>query len=77
MDPRSFRRPAALLRPFALAIMLATVPAAAALRADDAKNADADRKAMQGDWVSKDEQGESTWTFKNDHLSLKTPSRAY
>jgi uncharacterized protein (TIGR03067 family) len=54
---------------------------AAGLRADEPKASDeakADLKKMQGEWVSKDDQGgESTWTFKDDHLSLKTPTRAY
>jgi uncharacterized protein (TIGR03067 family) len=36
-----------------------------------------DLKKMQGEWVSKDDQGESTWAFKGDTLSLKTPTRAY
>ncbi len=37
-----------------------------------------DLKAMQGEWISKDEQGgESVWKFKADHVSLKTPNRGY
>lgn len=36
-----------------------------------------DLKALQGEWVSKDAQGESVWTFKGDRLSIKTPDRAY
>ena len=36
-----------------------------------------DMKMLQGDWVSKDDTGESTWTFKDDKLTLKTPSRSY
>lgn len=44
---------------------------------DDDKPLAADLKAMQGEWVSKDETGESTWTFKGDKVTLKTPSRAY
>jgi uncharacterized protein (TIGR03067 family) len=36
-----------------------------------------DLKRMQGEWVSKDEQGESVWKFKGEHVSLKTPTRAY
>jgi uncharacterized protein (TIGR03067 family) len=43
-------------------------------RAEEPKG---DLKAMQGTWVSKDEQGESTWVFKGDRVSLKTPNRAY
>ena len=37
-----------------------------------------DLKAMQGQWISKDGQGmESVWKFKAEHVSLKTPTRAY
>ena len=36
-----------------------------------------DTKAFQGRWVSKDEQGESTWEFEGDKLKLDTPSRKY
>jgi uncharacterized protein (TIGR03067 family) len=36
-----------------------------------------DLKAFQGTWVSKDDMGESTWVFKGDRVSIKTPSRAY
>ena len=59
---------------------------ATAPRADDPKKdepkkeraeAADDLKKMQGEWTSKDDQGESTWTFKDDRLSLKTPTRAY
>ena len=59
----------------ALALILATERVS---RGDDGDTkAAADIKVMQGEWVSKDDTGESTWTFKKDHLSLKTPSRAY
>ena len=37
-----------------------------------------DLKTMQGQWISKDGQGaESVWNFKGEHVSLKTPTRAY
>lgn len=37
-----------------------------------------DLKKLQGEWISTDEQGaESTWTFKDDKLSLKAPGREY
>lgn len=36
-----------------------------------------DLKALQGAWISKDDSGESTWTFKGNTLSLKTPGREY
>jgi uncharacterized protein (TIGR03067 family) len=36
-----------------------------------------DLKKIQGEWVSKDDMGESTWTFKGDRLSIKTTDRAY
>ena len=36
-----------------------------------------DLRTMQGQWISKDEQGESVWNFKEEHVSLKTPTRAY
>ena len=41
------------------------------------KPATGDLKAMQGTWTSKDDSGESTWEFKGDKLSIKTPTRAY
>ena len=53
-----------------LAVGLSLVPA----RAEEPKG---DLKAMQGTWTSKDEQGESTWVFKDDHVSIKTPTRGY
>lgn len=43
--------------------------------ADDA--VDADLKAFEGVWVSTDDTGESTWTFKGDRLELVTPTRKY
>ena len=46
------------------------------LRADEPK-IEGDLKMLQGDWTSKDDQGESTWTFKGDKLHLKTPDREY
>ena len=36
-----------------------------------------DMKAFQGEWVSKDDAGESTWKFDGDKLHLKTPTREY
>ena len=37
-----------------------------------------DLKTMQGQWISKDGQGaESVWNFKEEHVSLKTPTRTY
>jgi len=36
-----------------------------------------DLKSLQGEWVSRDSQGESFWTFKGNRLSIKTPDRAY
>ena len=44
---------------------------------DDKKDAVLDLKKMQGEWVSRDDSGESTWKFKGDKLSIKTPSRMY
>ncbi|GAC1469848.1 MAG: hypothetical protein NVSMB9_14210 [Isosphaeraceae bacterium] len=41
------------------------------------KEPSSDLKNFQGEWVAKDEMGESTWTFKENRLSLKAPSRAY
>lgn len=49
---------------------------AASSLADELK-VEGDLKALQGEWVSKDAQGESFWTFKGNHLSIKTPDRAY
>ncbi len=55
------------------------IVAAAASGFDDPKPDEpkGDLKAIQGAWVSKDETGESTWTFKGDKLSLVTPARKY
>lgn len=51
------------------------------LRAEDPKEkaveVKGDLKTLQGDWVSKDDSGETTWSFKGDRLSLKTPTRSY
>lgn len=50
------------------------------LRADEPRAEDelqGDLKALQGDWVSKDETGESTWHFDKDVLSLTVPGREY
>ena len=49
------------------------------LHAEDPKDLEikGDMKAIQGTWISKDDMGESTWIFKGDKLSLKTPTRAY
>jgi uncharacterized protein (TIGR03067 family) len=56
---------------------VALVAASAGLRADDEPKVEGDLKLMQGEWVSKDDSGESTWVFKGDKLSIKTPTRAY
>jgi uncharacterized protein (TIGR03067 family) len=47
--------------------------------ADDPKPKEltGDAKAFQGTWISKDDDGESTWVFKDDTLKLDTPSRHY
>ena len=47
-------------------------------RAEDPK-IEGDLKLLQGEWVSKDDQGnESKWTFKGDKLHLKAhPEREY
>ena len=49
------------------------------LQAEDPKDLEVkgDLKAFQGSWVSKDDMGESTWIFKGDKLTLKTPTRSY
>lgn len=36
-----------------------------------------DLKIMQGEWVSKDDNGDSTWKFEGDKLTLKAPGRTY
>jgi uncharacterized protein (TIGR03067 family) len=64
-----------------LSLALATMTGALA-KGDDDKAKDTkvegDLKELQGEWVSKDEQGaESTWTFKADRLSIKAPGREY
>ncbi len=67
---RSVMRPGLGLLSLALAIV-------SGLRADEPKPLSGDLKAFQGEWVSKDDSGESTWVFKAERLSLKTPTRAY
>jgi uncharacterized protein (TIGR03067 family) len=67
------------IRPIGLALGFALLASAATglrLHADEPK-VEGDLKTMQGEWVSKDDQGESTWSFKGNKLSLKTPGRAY
>jgi uncharacterized protein (TIGR03067 family) len=61
----------------ASALVLA-LSASLTARAEDPK-IEGDLKTLQGDWVSKDDQGnESKWTFKGDKLSLKAhPDREY
>jgi uncharacterized protein (TIGR03067 family) len=74
MALRSTHRPTAAVP--LLAVLFLAAPTL--LRADEPKAPTGDLKSMQGEWVSSDEQnGESTWSFKNDRLSLKTPTRAY
>ena len=57
--------------------VLALLALAPLARSADEPKVEGDLKALQGDWISKDEQGESTWTFKGDKLHLKTPDREY
>ncbi len=49
----------------------------AALADDPKDEPKGDLKAVQGAWTSKDESGESTWTFKGNKLTLETPTRKY
>ena len=58
-----------------MACVLGTLSAASGT-ADEPK-VEGDLKSLQGEWVSKDSQGESFWTFKGNHLSIKAPDRAY
>ena len=59
-------RRAAIASTMALALF-----ATLAARADEPK-IEGDLKLLQGDWVTKDEQGnESNWTIKGDKVSLK------
>lgn len=62
-----------------IVVGICTVGSSAAAPLDDPKPDDlkGDLKAVQGRWVSKDESGESTWTFKGGKLLLETPSRKY
>ena len=64
------------------ALALVTLAVAAVSRAaDDArqdKDTDADRKKMQGEWAAPSAGREKTiYTFKDDKLSVKAPSRSY
>jgi uncharacterized protein (TIGR03067 family) len=59
----------------ALFMMLAV---ATSLLGDDADDAARDLKKMQGSWTFKTRDGsDSTWIFKDDTLSVKSPSRSY
>jgi uncharacterized protein (TIGR03067 family) len=62
-----------------LGSLLAFVVAATATRAADEPKAvvEGDLKKVQGEWVSKDDTGESTWSFKGNKLHIKTPNREY
>jgi uncharacterized protein (TIGR03067 family) len=62
------------LRVRILALGLAAIAPAATLAADEPKG---DLKKLQGEWTSKDDQGESTWKFEGDTLSLNAPGREY
>jgi uncharacterized protein (TIGR03067 family) len=46
---------------------------------DDPKqdNTKVDLQSIEGEWTSKDDQGESVWEFKGNKLVLKTPTRKY
>jgi uncharacterized protein (TIGR03067 family) len=46
-------------------------------QAQDEPKIEGDLKTLQGNWISKDDAGESTWTFKGNKLHLKTPGREY
>ena len=63
-----------LIRTASVALALVVLGPISSLRAEEPKG---DLKTLQGEWVSKDDTGESTWTFKDDKLTLKTPTRAY
>jgi uncharacterized protein (TIGR03067 family) len=64
-----------------LSLALGVMPGSSARGNDDKgkeTKVEGDLKTIQGEWVSKDEQGaESTWTFKDDHLTIKAPGRGY
>jgi uncharacterized protein (TIGR03067 family) len=60
-----------------VAILLIVGTALGASSFADEPKVEGDLKSLQGEWVSKDSQGESFWTFKGNHLSIKTPDRAY
>jgi uncharacterized protein (TIGR03067 family) len=64
----------------AFAMALGTVSWGTPAAGDDKQppKIEGDLKRMQGQWISKDGQGqESVWVFKGEHVSLKTPTRAY
>jgi uncharacterized protein (TIGR03067 family) len=63
-----------------LSLTLAAIPGARAWGNDQDQETkvEGDLQKLQGDWVSKDDQGaESIWTFKADRLSIKAPGRNY
>jgi uncharacterized protein (TIGR03067 family) len=75
----SLRRSPKVRLVLALTTTICAALVAPALADDDSTKVkiEGDLKTIQGEWVSKDDQGESVWKFKGDHVSLKTPTRAY
>ncbi len=77
--PRSLR--AAMLFSLVAACLVPEALASQPVPGQDQKPAPeitGDLKTMQGEWVSRDGQGnESVWSFKREHVSLKTPTRGY
>jgi uncharacterized protein (TIGR03067 family) len=68
------------MTPRRTALLLAmTLLAAPLAHAEDPRPAEptGDLKTMQGEWVSKDDSGESTWTITGDKLHLVAPGREY
>jgi uncharacterized protein (TIGR03067 family) len=60
-----------------ISVLLATpVPVAAALAAPDEK-LDGDLKKLQGKWIAKGDNGDSTYTFEGRKLKLVAPNRTY
>lgn len=62
--------------PIVVVLLIVGTALGASSFADEPK-VEGDLKSLQGEWVSKDSQGESFWTFKGNRLSIKTPDRAY
>ncbi len=77
MPPQRNRPEVRFIQCLLTALCAWLIAVGSAIAQDKQPKIDGDLKTVQGEWVSKDDQGESVWKFKGEHVSLKTPTRAY